>query len=140
MTCAGLLGVGIGHALASPEGQKTATQNERVNRGLERLGRGLKNASEDQNNLAKNLYFIWSVERVGVLFNLTTISGVDWYAWSVDNLVRLQTEQGYWALHAYTGSTSLVDTCFALLVLRRADLAKDLSRKLEMLIEVKELK
>jgi hypothetical protein len=139
MTCAGLLGLAVGHALASPRDQKTPRENAKITRGLTRLGQALKGASGEA-NLARNLYFLWSVERVGVLFNLSAISGVDWYEWCVDSLVSTQTPQGYWKLHGHVGSVEQIDTCFALLVLRRADLAKDLSRKLEMLIEVKDLK
>ncbi len=32
-----------------------------------------------------------------------------------------------------------MDTCFALLFLKRANLAKDLSKKLELIIDVKDL-
>jgi hypothetical protein len=139
MTCAGLLGLAVGHTLASPQDQKTPKENPRINKGLARLGQALKGGGGEL-NLTRNLYFLWSVERVGVLFNLNTISGVDWYEWSVDGLLPTQTPQGYWNLLGYVGSVDHIDTCFALLVLRRADLAKDLSRKLEMLIEIKDLK
>ena len=53
-------------------------------------------------------------------------------------LVESQKPDGHWKVTARVGSTELVDTCFALLFLKRANLAKDLTKKLEFVIEAKD--
>jgi hypothetical protein len=72
-------------------------------------------------------YLLWSLERVGVAYGLVTIGGKDWYGWGRDYLVAAQKKDGSWQgeFGAYGA-----DTCFALLFLRRADLAPDLSAAL----------
>ena len=70
---------------------------------------------------------MWSVERVAVLYGLRTIGGMDWYEWGVDNLLPTQQADGSWDdIHS-----KIVDTCFALLYLKRANVAHDLSKVLQ---------
>jgi hypothetical protein len=72
-------------------------------------------------------YTLWSIERVAVAYGLETIGNKDWYAWGSDLLVHTQQARGGWAgMYAQGG----VDTCFALLFLRRANVAADLTRTL----------
>jgi hypothetical protein len=84
-----------------------------------------------------NLYFLWTVERVGVLYNLRQIGDKEWYTWGAEMLVEGQGLDGSWHHGGYHGSTRVIDTCFALLFLRRANLATDLTRKLEFVIQGK---
>jgi hypothetical protein len=80
------------------------------------------------NSAGKSYYFLWSLERVGVAYGLPTIGGKDWYNWGADILVANQENDGSWqGTHGRYGA----DTCFALLFLRRADLARDLSASLK---------
>ena len=79
-----------------------------------------------------NLYFLWSVERVGVIFNLKKIGGQDWYTWGSEILVANQDANGSWAEGRFHGSHPVVNTSFALLFLKRANLAKDLTAKLQI--------
>ena len=44
---------------------------------------------------------------------------------------------GHWKDGAYYGNTPVLDTCFALLFLKQANLAKDLTTKLQLLAEKK---
>ena len=44
-----------------------------------------------------DLYFLWSVERVGVIFDLQKIGGKDWYDWGVDIILANQQPDGSWA-------------------------------------------
>ncbi|HYT92295.1 MAG TPA: hypothetical protein VEL76_26510 [Gemmataceae bacterium] len=74
-----------------------------------------------------DLYFLWSVERVGVLYDLTKIGDKDWYSWGVDIILKHQRPDGSWE-DRFPG---LCDTCFALLFLKQANLAKDLTDKLQ---------
>jgi len=84
-----------------------------------------------------NLYFLWTVERVGVLYKLRQINGKEWYAWGADELLTRQLGKGSWRQGVYYGSTELIDTCFALLFLSRANLTSDLSDTLELLIRTR---
>jgi hypothetical protein len=72
-----------------------------------------------------DLYFLWSVERVGVIYNLRKIGSKDWYGWGAEILVANQTPQGKWEKGGNSNSTPVIDTCFALLFLKRANLAKE---------------
>src|SRR5262249_35992764 len=78
----------------------------------------------------KNLYFLWSVERVGVLYNLATIGNKDWYRWGAEILVANQQPAGHWDKGGYHGAYPTLDTCLALLFLKRANLATDLGGRL----------
>jgi hypothetical protein len=73
-------------------------------------------------------YFLWSVERVAVAYDLNTIGNRDWYGWGAELLVRTQQANGSWMGNYGKGG---VDTCFALLFLRRANLARDLTATLK---------
>ncbi len=44
----------------------------------------------------KDLYFMWSLERVGVLYDLPTIGRKDWYRWGGEMLVANQKLNGNW--------------------------------------------
>jgi hypothetical protein len=72
-----------------------------------------------------DLYFLWSVERVGVIFDLKTIGGKDWFGWGAEIILNNQQKDGSWR-DRFAG---IPDTCFALLFLRRVNIAKDLTDK-----------
>jgi hypothetical protein len=82
---------------------------------------------------ALDLYYLWSVERVGVLYGRKNIAGKEWYPWGARLLLAAQNGNGGWGKGGSYISTPAVDTCFALLFLKRANLVKDLSAKLELL-------
>ena len=86
-------------------------------------------------NLPKgNLYYLWSLERVAVLYSLKKIGDKDWYAWGAALLVASQQPDGHWLGIQYPGGNfPLIDTCFALLFLKRANFVKDLTQKIEFL-------
>ena len=86
-----------------------------------------------------NPYFLWTLERCGVLFNRRQIAGKDWYPWGSELLLVNQNPDGTWTAGDYPGSMPIADTCFALLFLKRANLAKDLTKKLEFFMEGKKL-
>jgi hypothetical protein len=133
MTCSGLLALAIGHGLRKEEaGQKR--DDPQIHAGLTYLA---ENVHKSGDNLARNLYFVWSLERMGVLFNLEKVGDIDWYEWGAKHLVASQSPQGTWALGGYQGSIALHDTCFVLLFLKRANLAQDLSNKIEQILDIK---
>jgi hypothetical protein len=78
----------------------------------------------------KDLYFMWSLERVGVLYDLPTIGRKDWYHWGAEMLVANQKFNGNWDNGGYPSANVVIDTCLALLFLKRANLAADLTTKL----------
>ena len=64
-------------------------------------------------------------------YGLTTIGNKDWYAWGAQMLVASQGPDGTW--EGEHGPE--IDTCFALLFLRRVNLAKDLSASLRGVVK-----
>jgi hypothetical protein len=79
-----------------------------------------------------NLYFLWALERVAMLYNLQTIGGKDWYRWGAEQLVANQKPDGNWEKGGTGLESPIVDTCFALLFLGQANLAEDLADKLKL--------
>jgi hypothetical protein len=73
----------------------------------------------------KAFYFLWSVERVAMVLNLETINRKDWYGWGSDILLATQKPNGLWEGEYGPGG---VDTSFALLFLKKANFASDLSK------------
>jgi hypothetical protein len=74
------------------------------------------------------LYFLWSLERVGVIYGADKIGGVDWYDVGSTALVRSQSPDGSWGFGTYGAE---VNTAFAVLFLSKANLARDLSSKVQ---------
>jgi hypothetical protein len=75
-----------------------------------------------------DLYFLWSVERVAVVFDLKVIGGKEWYDWGTDIILANQLRDGSWR-DRFPG---VPDTCFALLFLKRVNIAKDLTDKFRL--------
>lgn len=144
MTCAGLLGLAVGHgtrpvlrtkpkpdAKNRPAVDQDPSKDPAVRGGLQALGTAIGNPV-GRNRPAVwvvpevDHYFLWSLERVAVAYSLKTIGNKDWYGWGSEILVNTQQPNGSWQSNKNDG----VNTCFALLFLRRANLAEDLSATL----------
>jgi hypothetical protein len=80
------------------------------------------------NGLGSEYYFLWSLERVAVVYSLKTLGDKDWYAIGSKYLLQNQDREGSW--RGNLGAT--VDTCFALFFLKRANLAVDLTARLKV--------
>lgn len=65
------------------------------------------------------MYYLYSLERVGVLYGITEFGGHDWYREGAIILVRLQREDGSWVSY---DEIPVLDTAFALLFLKKATL------------------
>lgn len=131
MTCVGLLGLAVGHGLAGDAASERGTvADPQIEKAMHALGTRVGHPTERGEF---DLYFLWSLERVGVLYGLQKIGGGDWYAWGVDLLLGRQAKEGNWHDGAYHGATQTLDTCFALLFLKRANLTQDLTKKIEFL-------
>jgi hypothetical protein len=155
MTGAGLLGLAVGHGLDADPSRKKSIKDASVDKGLKALGAHVgKPFGADIKRKVKlgprgrlirmgrpqspiNMYFLWTVERVGVLYHVREMDGKDWYRWGVELLLQAQKDDGSWHEGNYWGSTMPIDTCFALLFLKRANLASDLTRRLDFVVEGK---
>lgn len=133
MTSVGLLGLAMGYAVmpAAPPAGKLP-EIPAIAKALTKLGKHVD--AEDM----KNFYFLWSVERVAMLYNLKTIGSRDWYDVGVKMLLPIQRKEGNWAMNKYSGSTPVLDTCFALLFLKRSNLVQDLSDRLPFLMAIRD--
>lgn len=131
MTCVGLLGLAMGHGVAAKPAAKLP-DDPAIARALRKLGEHI--GPSDMGNF----YFMWSVERVGVLYQLKTIGNTDWYDVGVGILLPGQQPDGSWSTQGYQGSTTTLDTCFALLFLKRSNLVQDLTERLPFLMAISE--
>jgi hypothetical protein len=80
------------------------------------------------NRNGKFYYFLWTLERVGVAYGVDTVGKTDWYDFGAQVLLANQAGDGGWDNGEYRNGP---DTCFALLFLKRANLAPDLTRSLK---------
>jgi hypothetical protein len=133
MTAAGLLAMAIGYGLDAESKANRATDDAIVKLGMRHLATAIGEPGRNSKRPAKaDMYFLWSVERVAVLFQLSKIDGKDWYRWGLEILDAYQQPDGHWFLNmGPAGSSDIVDTCFALLFLHRANLAADLTDKIQ---------
>lgn len=160
MTCAGLLGLAVGSAyqsvLRTDAGDGSARPSEALPRpaatdpavrsGLIYIGmflrRPLSPAAPALHGpkYGDEYYFLWALERVAVAYDLKAIGGRDWYSWGAEYLLAHQRSDGAWQRHAAQHGVDdkafpVVDTCFALLFLRQANLTTDLTRTLRGQLE-----
>jgi hypothetical protein len=143
-TCAGLLGLAVGAGVARtpamkpddgrprPPPKRDVLADGQVQTALNYIGvelAAMANSGVPPGPIAqRDFYFLWSLERVAMVYNLTKIGTVDWY--TVGSAIILLTQQptGGWK-----GRYQIeVDTSFALLFLRRSNLAGDLSAALKI--------
>jgi hypothetical protein len=144
MACAGLLGIAVGRGVAPKGGKSGArpalTRDPVVARALAFLGKrvgdvpGRRPTRRGRGSLigaaaGGDLYFLWSLERVGVVYDLKKVGEVNWYDWGSKILVDAQRPNGSWA----EMRGPVVDTCFALLFLKRVNVVADLTTKLQKL-------
>jgi LSD1 subclass zinc finger protein len=136
MTCSGLLGLAIGHGVTTDakEKKQKPLDDPAIQSALAMLAREIDRPDEKR---GPDYYFLWSLERVGVLYDLPKIDGKDWYAWGRKVLLPRQQGDGSWAEGGFYGNNPTLNTCFVLLFLKQANLAADLTSKLDLLTEKK---
>jgi hypothetical protein len=138
MTCAGLMVMAMAYAVNDKNGKvkREMHKDPSVLWGLhvmkQWVGAPFKDTSMAPqlatDALNKNYYYLWTLERAMVLFGVNNVNGNDWYKWGAQILLRNQNPaNGSWN-GAYPG---VPDTCFALLFLKRVDLAQDLSKEIK---------
>ena len=92
MTCSGLLGMAVAHGVKQKAGdKKKAVDDPVIKRGLAMLGRAIGQPNDER---PLDLYFLWSMERVAVLYNVEKIGGKDWYAWGSRDILAAQSADG----------------------------------------------
>ncbi len=146
MTCAGLLGLALGY----PQSGKNAKQalgrelarDPHVDLGLKAVGLLIGTPQADRRNVPKLLtgeswkggsqdyscYCLWTLMRMARVYDLPTIGKKDWYVWGAQILVANQLPDGSWKSDCPVGEA---DTSFALLFLKRANVAQDLTDSLK---------
>ncbi len=134
-TSVALLGIAIGHVIDPPVGIKPEADPVVLN-GLVALSRVVGAPVGDTQNRPEikakgGLYFLWAMERIAVLYDIQKLGKKDWYLWGAEILICHQRGDGSWDLDGgYAGQHPVVNTCFALLFLKRANLTPDLSKQL----------
>lgn len=142
MTCAGLLALACGHGATldikkakdpkAPD-KRDLSKDSSIKAGLTALSTAVGNPlgwkGDELRPPAVALahgrayYYLWSLERVAVILGLETIGKKDWYNWGAEILLASQHANGTW-----TGEYGpVIDSCFAMLFLKKANLARDLS-------------
>lgn len=134
MTCAALMVLALAHGTAVEEAKRTGAPMPDLSRDIAvRAGFAFLAGGFNQLTMLRprgytqtGYYYLWSVERVGVGYNLRVIGNQDWYDAGSTLLVNAQGADGYWQ-HEYG---PVIDTCFALLFLKRANLVQDLTQQI----------
>jgi hypothetical protein len=165
MTCSGLLGLAVGRSVIETS-EKGQVRDPEIEKGFAFLTTKIGAKRQDGStgkiigaDAHGDLYFLWSLERVAMVYDLKKIGGKDWYDWasgvlldSQKTLERLDEAKkngkidpdkyedelkkvGSWQ-DLYPGP---IDTCFALLVLNRVNIAKDLTQDVKKVINIKDL-
>ncbi len=124
MTCAGLLGLALGEGVRPMP--RDLLKDSQVQRGLDVLARSFE--SRPVGNKTNHLFYLFSLERMAVIYNVKKIGAHDWYLKGAADLLEAQHKEGFWN----AGFGNEIDTCFALLFLKRANVARDLTEILEV--------
>jgi hypothetical protein len=136
MTCCGMIGLGLGYG-AEGKGivKRDLAKDAHLQTGFSILAGFIGNPTGDVTqaarlgeNSGRSYYALWVLERTAVMFDLKKIGGKDWYRWGAEILLANQGSDGSWRGMFADGG---VDTCFALLFLKRANLTADLSTKIK---------
>jgi hypothetical protein len=140
MTTVGLLGLALRDGLRKEKDASGAVPDAQLLRGFATVSRyvGEPTGQMTRRLVTTDLYFLWSLERLAMLYKLPSIGGKDWYRWGAEILVTNQTSGGHWPKRegelgpydVYTDYGFNVNTSFALLFLKRSHLLADLTAKL----------
>lgn len=140
MICVGLLGLGIGTGLKLPKSGTASRDQEqtRILYGLTALSQeiGTPAGQMKQPIPLQELYFLWSVERVAMLYNLSTIGDKEWYRWGAEILVTNQGSGGWWpdpprnSKYFVSNYGLTLNTAFAVLFLKHSHPMRELTPKL----------
>ncbi|MDP6957994.1 MAG: terpene cyclase/mutase family protein, partial [Planctomycetota bacterium] len=91
--------------------RKNWKRDKMVKKGVAWIAKNFS-VKENPHNNGWHLYYLYAMERAGILTTLEKFGSYDWYKEGANYLVSAQNENGTW------GGTE--DTCFAILFLKRA--------------------
>ncbi len=77
-------------------------------------------AANGPKHAATTHYYLYAMERLGILYGTETIGARSWYPEGARWLLETQRADGSWLTAKSKGTTEVWDTCFAILFLRRA--------------------
>jgi len=139
MTCAGMLAMALGHASDPARAKQDLSQDKQVVAALTAVASTIGNPVGDRSKVpsvtrekqGRLYYTLWSLERMAVVYGLEDkkIAGKDWFGWGAELLLANQSGDGSWQGVYGEGGC---DTCFALLFLKRANVAADLTAKVKV--------
>lgn len=132
----GLLGMAVGHGIVKEmklDDDPPVDEDPRILNAFKALANHIEAPKDQAKDLPfPNLYFLWSLERVCMLYGVETVGAKDWYRSGAEMLIANQDQDGSWhKKENYPGAAPPIDTSFALMFLKRANLAKDLSAYLK---------
>jgi hypothetical protein len=142
MTCVGLLALAIGRGakLPTPGLPPTDRIDSQVYKGMFALYQqiGVPTGSMTKRIVHQDVYYLWSVERVAMLYKLSAFGDKDWYRWGAEILVKNQTKDGTWPGASWNRAEvpvspnygAILNASFALLFLKLSHPMKDLTTKL----------
>lgn len=113
--------------------ERPAADDPIVRAALAGIGQSLVDANRNQNaDINADLYFCWSLERVGMIYGLRKIGGIDWYEWGSHRLLyrKMQAADGHWEGRGKWPYSGSVGTSFAILFLSRTNVAEDLTAQI----------
>jgi hypothetical protein len=135
MTCVALLGLAIGH-VTDPDAAVRPEADPKIINAFAALGKHVGNPAGTTDNRPAvkevgGLYYLWAMERIAVLYDIRKLARKDWYLWGAEILVGHQSGDGSWSEEGgFHGQHPVINTCFALMFLKRANLTPDLARRL----------
>jgi hypothetical protein len=140
MICVGLMGLAVGRGLkmARPGAARPGAVDLPVLKGLAALSQDLDFATAglERSVAPRGSYYLWSLERVAMLYDLPTIGDKDWYHWGVGILLASQELGGEWREVMVSGKEEVlswgpvINTSLALLFLKHSHPMKELTPKL----------
>ncbi len=77
---------------------------------------------ENPGGARSHYYYLYALERVGVLGQIDLIGAHRWYVDGAKHLIGAQADDGHWNSGTEIEPGDVIDTCFALLFLKKATL------------------
>lgn len=98
--------------------KKDWKKDANVKNGLAWLGKNFSATSNPGRGNSWELYYLYGVERAGVLYGTDKMGDHDWYLEGAKQLLSTQGDDGSWKVSG--GEHPTWDTCFAILFLKKA--------------------
>lgn len=126
--CCALLGLAIGKSVVGGERSvKQLSKDPHIVSGFVALSKNIGQPS------TANPFFLWALGRLAKLYDLPKLGDKDWFGWGAERLVSAMQTTGvgsYWDSRAFPGSSPVIDTCLAVMFLKKSDLAESSTGKL----------